>query len=126
MGRLYLRGTEILTLLRRQQDTVKSVEAATGRPTRSIANGPAGSVPLSGELLDELVVLYEPRGEVGGYALRKGLPALTLRVEKKRGGVHIVVEPVCTHCRASTTATFIMKTPFGSWNEPKRPVCCPR
>ena len=84
---------KILTLLRRQQDTVKSVEAATGRPTRSIANGPAGSVPLSGELLDELVVLYEPRGEVGGYALRKGLPALTLRVEKKRGGVHIVVEP---------------------------------
>ncbi len=84
---------KILTLLRRQQDSVKSVEAATGRPTRSIANGPAGSVPLSGELLDELVVLYEPRGEVGGYALRKGLPALTLRVEKKRGGVHIVVEP---------------------------------
>ena len=84
---------KILTLLRRQQDTVKSVEAATGRPTRSIANGPAGSVPLSGELLDELVVLYEPRGEVGGYSLRKGLPALTLRVEKKRGGVHIVVEP---------------------------------
>ena len=84
---------KILTLLCRQQDTVKSVEAATGRPTRSIANGPAGSVPLSGELLDELVALYEPRGEVGGYALRKGLPALTLRVEKKRGGVHIVVEP---------------------------------
>ena len=84
---------KILTLLRRQQDTVKSVEAATGRPTRSIANAPAGSVPLSGELLDELVALYEPRGEVGGYALRKGLPALTLRVEKKRGGVHIVVEP---------------------------------
>ena len=84
---------KILTLLRRQQDTVKSVEAATGRPTRGIANGPAGSVPLSGELLDELVALYEPRGEVGGYALRKGLPALTLRVEKKRGGVHIVVEP---------------------------------
>lgn len=84
---------KILTLLRRQQDTVKSVEAATGRPTRGIANGPAGSVPLSGELLDELVILYEPRGEVGGYALRKGLPALTLRVEKKRGGVHIVVEP---------------------------------
>ena len=84
---------KILTLLRRQQDTVKSVEAATGHPTRSIANGPAGSVPLSGELLDELVALYEPRGEVGGYALRKGLPALTLRVEKKRGGVHIVVEP---------------------------------
>ena len=73
---------KILTLLRRQQDTVKSVEAATGRPARSIANGPAGSVPLSGELLDELVALYEPRGEVGGYALRKGLPALTLRVEK--------------------------------------------
>ena len=84
---------KILTLLRRQQDTVKSVEAATGRPTRSIANGPAGCVPLSGELLDELVALYEPRGEVGGYELRKGLPPLTLKVEKKRGGVHIVVEP---------------------------------
>ena len=83
----------ILTLLRRQQDTVKSVEAATGRPTRSIANGPAGCVPLSGELLDALAALYEPRGEVGGYELRKGLPALTLKVEKKRGGVHIVVEP---------------------------------
>ena len=84
---------KILTLLRRQQDTVKSVEAATGRPTRSIANGPAGCVPLSGELLDALAALYEPRGEVGGYELRKGLPPLTLKVEKKRGGVHIVVEP---------------------------------
>ena len=63
------------------------------RDSRSIANGPAGCVPLSGELLDELVALYEPRGEVGGYELRKGLPPLTLKVEKKRGGVHIVVEP---------------------------------
>ena len=30
---------KILTLLRRQQDTVKSVEAATGRPTRSVSAG---------------------------------------------------------------------------------------
>ena len=70
--------------------------------------------------------MSEPKGEVGGYALRKGLPALTLRVEKKRGGVHIDVEPSLYTLQASTTATFIMKTPSGSWNEPKRPVCCPR
>ena len=84
---------KLLTMLRRQQAAVKSIETATGRPARSIVGGPSGNIPLSGEMLDELVMMYEPVGEVGGYALRKGLPALTLNVEKKRGGVHIVVEP---------------------------------
>lgn len=45
----------------------------------------AGGMALSGEGLDELVHLYEPTGQVGGYALKMGLPALTMQVEKRPG-----------------------------------------
>lgn len=48
---------------------------------------------LSGEGLDELVHLYEPTGQVGVYALKTGLPALTMQVEKRRGGVQVSVTP---------------------------------
>jgi len=48
---------------------------------------------LTGELFDGLVTLYADRGEVGGYTLKKDVPALTLQVERRRGGVEIAVEP---------------------------------
>ena len=84
----------LLSLLRRQQSAQESLNAGGMRTTFSGMSGaPAGSELLSGELFDELVAMYEPTGQVGGYQLKKGLPALTLKAEKRRGGVHIQVEP---------------------------------
>ena len=84
----------LLSLLRRQQSAQESLNAGGMRTTFSGMSGaPAGSELLSGELFDELVAMYEPTGQVGGYQLKKGLPALSLKAEKRRGGVHIQVEP---------------------------------
>ena len=84
----------LLRLLRRQQSAQESLNAGGMRTTFSGMSGaPAGSELLSGELFDELVAMYEPTGQVGGYQLKKGLPALSLKAEKRRGGVHIQVEP---------------------------------
>ena len=84
----------LLNLLRRQQSAQESLNAAGMRTTFSgLSGAPAGSELLSGELFDELVAMYEPTGQVGGYQLKKGLPALTMKAEKRRGGVHIQVEP---------------------------------
>ena len=84
----------LLRLLQRQQSAQESLNAAGMRTTFSGMSGaPAGSELLSGELFDELVAMYEPTGQVGGYQLKKGLPALTMKAEKRRGGVHIQVEP---------------------------------
>ena len=84
----------LLWLLQRQQDAVATLDAAGMRTTFSgLSGAPAGSELLSGELFDELVAMYEPTGQVGGYRLKKGLPALKLKAEKRRGGVHIQVEP---------------------------------
>ena len=84
----------LLRLLRRQQSAQESLNAGGMRTTFSGMSGaPAGSELLSGELFDELVAMYELTGQVGGYQLKKGLPALSLKAEKRRGGVHIQVEP---------------------------------
>ena len=85
---------QLLTLLRRQQDAQESLEAYGGRSNYGGLSGvPAGSEALTGELFDQLVALYEKTGQVGGYLLKKGLPNLTMKAEKRRGGVHILVEP---------------------------------
>ena len=90
LGRLYHRGTENSDAAPPPAGHGKERGSRHRPPDPQHRKWSRWNVPLSGELLDELVALYEPRGKVGGYALRKGLPALTLRVEKKRGGVHIV------------------------------------
>lgn len=56
-------------------------------------SGPAGGIPLNGEIFDGLVALYAPTGNLGGYTLKTGIPALTMRVEKRRGGVEVSVTP---------------------------------
>ena len=55
--------------------------------------GPAGGLPLTGEIFDELAELYAPTGLLGGYELREGMPSMTLTVQRHRGGVTIAVEP---------------------------------
>ena len=39
------------------------------------------------------MALYAPTGNLGGYTLKTGIPALTMRVEKRRGGVEVSVTP---------------------------------
>ncbi len=85
---------QLLRLLRRLNDTKESLEAFQKYGN----SAPAGSELLTGELLDELVTLYEPTGQVGGYHLQKGLPALTMKVEKRRGGVWVGIKPRLWGC----------------------------
>ena len=83
-------------MLRRQQSVRESLEQNLQklRGYATAARSPvAGGMALSGEGLDELVHLYEPTGQVGGYALKTGLPALIMQVEKRRGGVQVSVTP---------------------------------
>ena len=87
---------QLLAVLRRQQSVRESLEQNLQklRGYATAARSPvAGGMALSGEGLDELVHLYEPTGQVGGYALKMGLPALTMQVEKRRGGVQVSVTP---------------------------------
>ncbi len=89
---------QLLRLLRRLNDTKESLEAFQ-KYGNSLSNGaPAGSEPLTGELLDELVSLYEQTGQVGGYWLKKGLPSLTMKVEKRKGGVWVGIKPRLRVC----------------------------
>ena len=56
--------------------------------------GPAGGLPLTGEGLDALVELYAAEGVVGGYTLKEGLPVISLKVERRKGGVQLSCTPV--------------------------------
>ena len=84
---------QLLRLLRRQISAKQSAESGLRSYGSTEKGGPAGGVPLNGEIFDALVGLYAPTGELGGYDLRTGVPALTLRVEKRRGGVEVAVTP---------------------------------
>ena len=84
---------QLLRLLRRQLSAKEGAEAALRSYGNAPRNGPAGGIPLNGEIFDGLVALYAPTGNLGGYTLKAGIPALTMRVEKRRGGVEVSVTP---------------------------------
>ena len=84
---------QLLGLIRREVISRKQLETRGYTYSRYAETGPAGGMALTGELFDALVTLYADRGEVGGYTLKKDVPALTLQVERRRGGVEIAVEP---------------------------------
>ena len=84
---------QLLRLLRRQLSAKEGAEAALRSYGNAPRNGPAGGIPLNGEIFDGLVALYAPTGNLGGYTLKTGIPALTMRVEKRRGGVEVSVTP---------------------------------
>ena len=85
---------QLLRLLRRQVCAKQSMETG-GMHSYSYAaeKGPAGGMLLTGEIFDALVELYAHTGFLGGYELREGLPAVTMKVERQRGGVSIGTEP---------------------------------
>ena len=84
---------QLLRLLRRQLSAKEGAEAALRSYGNAPRSGPAGGIPLNGEIFDGLVALYAPTGNLGGYTLKTGIPALTMRVEKRRGGVEVSVTP---------------------------------
>ena len=85
---------QLLRLLRRQVNAKQSMETNVVRSySYAVEQGPAGGLPLTGEIFDELAELYAPTGFLGGYELREGMPSMTLTVQRHRGGVTIAVEP---------------------------------
>ena len=84
---------ELLKLLRRLVGLRQSMEAFQNYVDISLRSAPAGSEPLTGELMDELAALYAPTGQVGGYWLKKGMPEMTLTATKRKGGVLIQIKP---------------------------------
>lgn len=56
----------------------------------------------------------------------RGLPALTLRVEKKRGGVHIVVEPSLYTLQGLDYSYLYNEDTIWKLERAEAAVCCPR
>ncbi len=84
----------LLRLLRRQVNAKQSMETNVVRSYSYAAeHGPSGGLPLTGEIFDGLVELYAASGMLGGYELKKGLPPMTLTVERRRGGVQVEARP---------------------------------
>ena len=76
--------------------------------------GPAGGLPLTGEGLDALVELYAAEGVVGGYTLKEGLPVISLKVERRKGGVQLSCTPRrSAECRGWTMPICWAKAPSG-------------
>ncbi len=84
---------QLLRLLRRQISARKSVESSLRTYGSTEKGGPAGGMALNGEIFDGLVSLYETTGWLGGYELKSGMPALTMQVNRRRGGVEVAVSP---------------------------------
>ena len=84
---------QLLRLLRRQISARKSMESSLRTYGSTEKGGPAGGMALNGEIFDGLVSLYETTGWLGGYELKSGMPALTMQVNRRRGGVEVAVSP---------------------------------
>jgi len=84
---------QLLRLVRRQISAKQSFDSAAVRVYGGPERGPAGGTALTGENFDALVQMYEHTGLLGGYELREGLPAITMNVQRRRGGVQIECSP---------------------------------
>ena len=84
---------QLLQLLRRLVDAGACLDRTAGRSSGRPHTGPAGGIALTGEIFDALVQMYEHTGALGGYELREGLPAITLTVERRKGGVQVTGSP---------------------------------
>ena len=85
---------QLLRLLRRQVSAKQSLDTGVVRTYSTLQEkGPAGGMALTGEVFDALAQMYESTGQLGGYTLQEGLPAVTLNVERRRGGVQVEGSP---------------------------------
>ena len=83
---------QLLQLLRRQVNARQEIEAESMARSRW-DKGPAGGLALTGDGLDALVELYAAEGIVGGYTFKEGMPVLSLKVERRKGGVQLSCTP---------------------------------
>ena len=85
---------QLLRLLRRQVSAKQSLDVGVVRTySTQQEKGPAGGMALTGEVFDALAEQYAPTGQLGGYTLKEGLPAVTMTVERRRGGVQVEGSP---------------------------------
>ena len=99
----------LLQLLRRQVRARQAFEAE-GTVRSGWEKGPAGGLPLTGEGLDDLVELYAAEGVVGGYTLKEGLPVISLKVERRKGGVQLSCTPALSGVQGLDYAYLLGET----------------
>lgn len=109
MGRFAPDAQQLLRLLRRQVSARQEFEAE-GTARSAWEKGPAGGLPLTGEGLDALVELYAAEGVVGGYTLKEGLPVISLKVERRKGGVQLSCTPVLSGVQGLDYAYLLGET----------------
>ena len=126
MGCLYAGGRQLLNLLRREIINRQQLETRGYTTSRYAETGPAGGITLTGESFDALVNLYADRHELGGYALKEGIPSLTMQVERRRGGVQIRVQPSLGSIKGLDLTTSTARIPSGGWIVRPLPGCCLR
>ena len=100
---------QLLRLLRRQVSARQAFEAE-GTVRSAWEKGPAGGLPLTGEGLDALVELYAAEGVVGGYTLKEGLPVISLKVERRKGGVQLSCTPALSGVQGLDYAYLLGET----------------
>ena len=100
---------QLLRLLRRQVSARQAFEAE-GTVRSGWEKGPAGGLPLTGEGLDALVELYSAEGVVGGYTLKEGLPVISLKVERRKGGVQLSCTPALSGVQGLDYAYLLGET----------------
>ena len=100
---------QLLRLLRRQVSARQAFEAE-GTVRSGWEKGPAGGLPLTGEGLDALVELYAAEGVVGGYTLKEGLPVISLKVERRKGGVQLSCTPALSGVQGLDYAYLLGET----------------
>ena len=100
---------QLLRLLRSQVSARQEFEAE-GTVRSAWDKGPAGGLPLTGEGLDALVELYAAEGVVGGYTLKEGLPVISLKVERRKGGVQLSCTPVLSGVKGLDYAYLLGET----------------
>ena len=99
----------MLRLLRRLVSARQAFEAE-GTVRSGWEKGPAGGLPLTGEGLDALVELYAAEGVVGGYTLKEGLPVISLKVERRKGGVQLSCTPALSGVQGLDYAYLLGET----------------
>ncbi len=93
-----------------RQVSARQAFEAEGTVRSGWEKGPAGGLPLTGEGLDALVELYAAEGVVGGYTLKEGLPVISLKVERRKGGVQLSCTPALSGVQGLDYAYLLGET----------------
>ena len=92
----------LLRLVRRAQNAIDDLGVSISSFSYT-STAPAGSIPLTADLLDALADWSVPSGLMGGYILKEGMPTLTLHAAKRRGGAALSITPSLTAVRGAAS-----------------------